>query len=333
MPSPTSKKAHPGRRAIIFSLLLGWLVIVGLGLANRQAIMDWWVLRYYTPPPAIASLASEDTMTSYAKHLFYLNQPQLEDNIVFGSKCPNNGGEQTIVLGCYHSYEDGIYLLTVNDPRLNGVEQVTAAHETLHAAYDRLSKADKTKVDKLLEDYYHHDLKDPRLIQTIKAYQQTEPNDVVNEMHSVFGTEVANLPPSLESYYKRYFSDRRQIVSYADQYEAEFTSRQTQIAQDDAQLSQWKSEIDNLQNDLIAKQNALTAQQDSLMNLQKTNLNAYNAGVPAFNQAVDSYNTEVEQLKNLVASYNQLVTERNQIVFIVDQLDQELSTNQSTINH
>ena len=35
------------------------------------------------------------------------------------------------------------YIYNVNDERLNGLKEVTAAHEMLHAAYERLPESDK----------------------------------------------------------------------------------------------------------------------------------------------------------------------------------------------
>ena len=140
------------------------------------------------------------------------------------------------MLGCYHSGQSGIFVLDVTDSRLDGVEQVTAAHEMLHAAYDRLSRSERSKVDAMLEDYYKNDLKDQRIVETINAYKKSEPKDVVNEMHSIFATEIASLPAPLEKYYQRYFTDRGQIVANAERYKSEFTSRQEAIVGYDAQL-------------------------------------------------------------------------------------------------
>lgn len=97
---------------------------------KQQAIADWWRLRGYTPPANVVSLANADTMTAEAKHILYVNHPQLIANSsTFRQECTQN--EQTIVLGCYHSDQNGIYVFVVKDKRLNGVQQVTIAHEEL----------------------------------------------------------------------------------------------------------------------------------------------------------------------------------------------------------
>jgi len=272
-------------------------------------------------------------MTSYGRKIYYVNHPALQDKTAFRLSCPNNGREQTIVLGCYRSNQNGIFLLQVTDTRLDGVQQVTAAHEMLHGAYDRLSTQERARIDDLLQNYYKHDVHDQRIIDTINAYKKSEPHDVVNEMHSVFGTEIAHLPTELEQYYQRYFSDRQRVVSYAAQYQSEFTSREATVKQDDATLARLKATIDADQADLKDKQAAINAQQQLLERLRSTNVSAYNAGVPGYNQSIDAYNVEVDALHDLIAQYNQLVTERNAVAGEEVELTQALDAGATpTIN-
>lgn len=326
-PMGADRPRRRGRRLAAVTVLLVWLAALGVAAANRQGIADWWKLRQYQPPAAISTLAEQDTMTAYGTKIFYLNEPNIESKSSFKSSCPNNGGEQTIVLGCYHSGESGIFLLGVNDPRLDGVEQVTAAHETLHGAYERLSASDRKHVDAMLLDYYHNDLHDPRILQTIDAYKKTEPNDVVNEMHSVFGTEVANLPSGLENYYKRYFTDRAQIVSYASKYEDEFTSREAAVARYDSQLSALKTQIDQDEADLQTKRSQIDTERSQLLAQKNSgDISGYNSGVTSYNGLVDSYNAEVQTVKDLVDRYNQIVSIRNAVALEENQLVQDLST-------
>ncbi|MEJ0073595.1 MAG: hypothetical protein WDN27_06025 [Candidatus Saccharibacteria bacterium] len=266
-------------------------------------------------------------MTPKAQHLFYVNHPDITDSSAFTSHCPA-GGEKTIVLGCYLSPDQGIYVYAVSDARLDGVEQVTAAHETLHAAYRRLSTSERNKVDAMLMDYYEHDLTDQRIKDTIAAYKQSEPNDVVNEMHSVFGTEVPNLPAPLEQYYKQYFTDRSKITAYAADYQAEFTGRQAQIASDDAQLATIKQQIDTDENTLNQQKSTLDTQSAQLdAERSSGQQQAYNSGVGSYNRAVDAYNNLLVTTKSLINQYNTLVAARNALVLEEQQLTQELSAN------
>jgi hypothetical protein len=340
MPSRTSSHPELNNRSTkshhtSLILVIFWLIVTVLLLINKQYILDWWKLRGYSPPPAISKLASEDGMTNYAYKVFKVNHPQIETSSSFDINCPNDGGEKTIVLGCYHSNQAGIYLLNVTDSRLDGVEQVTAAHEMLHAAYGRLSSSERNKVNSMLLDYYNHDLRDQRIISTIAEYRKTEPGQVVNEMHSVFGTEIANLPKPLQQYYSRYFNDRQKIADYAEQYESAFTSRENAVNQDDSQLATIKTQINSLEANLKIKLSSIDSLQSNLDEDKSSgSTSAYNAGVANFNSQVDDYNSEIGEIKGVIDSYNDLVNQRNKVALTENQLYQELSgANQSTIDH
>lgn len=334
MPPQTNNFYKPKKRSLLRRLLptLILLSLAGGVVSQRQFIYDEWQLYGYTAPAAVADLATQDGMTSYARRIYYVNHPSIIVNSQFGQYCPNNGGEKTIILGCYHGGQGGIVLLGVTEPLLNGVEQVTAAHEMLHAAYDRLSSGDKTKLDAMLQSYYKTGLHDPRILAIIDAYKISEPNDVVNEMHSVFGSEIANLPQPLEQYYKQYFTNRATVVAFAAKYQAEFTNRQNIVAQDDAQLASLKIQIDATEADLRSKLASINSQQAYLISLRSSDVKAYNAGVPAYNQMVDAYNAEANDLQNLVAQYNQLVNSRNAVALEEDQLAKELTSSAAQIN-
>jgi hypothetical protein len=293
---------------------------------KAQALVDWWQLRDYSPPPAISQLAAADTMTDYSRHIFYVNHPDLEANVQqFQADCTVT--EQAIVLGCYHSNQDGIFIYDVSDSRLAGVKEVTAAHEMLHAAYDRLSDHDKNYVNGLLEDYYNHDLKDQRIIDEINSYKQTEPKDVVNEMHSVFGSEAANLPAPLETYYAKYFTNRTAVTGFAQNYQNEFTARQAQIKADDAQLAQMNAQIKSEEAALTAQLGKINADRSKLDNERSSGQTAqYNADVPGFNAEVEAYNSGVGRLQSDIKAYNQLVAARNAIAQQLASLDKAIDT-------
>lgn len=306
-------------------LLLVLFTAGGLLVWKQQSLLDWWHLRNYHPSSQIAQLASEDTMTPKAERLFYVNKPQVSSGSAFTQKCPT-GTEKTVVLGCYIGRDKGIYISSVSDPRLNGVEQVTAAHEMLHAAYRRLSSSERQKVDAMLMDYYQHNLTDQRIKDTMAAYQKSEPNDVVNEMHSIFGTEIANLPAPLEQYYQQYFTDRSKVAAYTASYQSEFTSRQAQVAAYDTQLSQMKSQIDSNLSQISAQKASLDSQNQTLQSeFASGQISAYNSGVVAYNQAVRSYNTLAADTRKLINQYNDIVDKRNALALEEQQLTSELS--------
>jgi uncharacterized protein YaaR (DUF327 family) len=318
------------RQALLFALTLALLAAPFLVWWKAQALTDWWQLRGYTPPAAVVSLTAQDAMTSYARHVFYVNRPDIESNpSQFQKDCGE--AEKTIILGCYHSDQNGIFLYDVTDPRLAGVEQVTAAHEMLHAAYDRLSAKDRDYVDGLLQDYYKNQLTDQRIIDTINSYRQTEPNDVVNEMHSVFGTEVSNLPAPLESYYKRYFDNRQAVASFANNYESEFTTRENQVNAYKSQLDQLKASIQSQEADLDSQLKQIDADRTKLDSERSSGQIAqYNAGVGDYNQEVNAYNNSVATLRSTIGQYNQIVEQYNAVAKELASLAQSIDSRVQT---
>jgi hypothetical protein len=298
------------------------VVIVGSTWAvlNPQTVIDWWRLRDYEPPVAVARLATDASFNDEGKKLFYVHYPEVLNKQNFQGKCSLT--EETIVLGCYIS-NDKIYVFDVEDDRLEGVEQVTAAHEMLHAAYDRLSDSEKENVDKLLLDYYE-ELNDPRLNKTIQSYRERDPSVVPNELHSILATEYSDLPEELEDYYSQYFLDRSAVVAYSNSYEAEFTKLEDQIEAYEIQLRQLEGSINNLENQLVQLGSALEFEKNQLAGLT-SDPQSYNIAVEQFNIKVRDYNEQLRILRIDIENYNEIVRKRNEIAVqeqeLIDSID------------
>lgn len=315
------RPTHSRVRGLVFIALLA---IPLLAYWQRQNIYDIVRLRGYTAPAAVSRLADETTMTDSTRRLFYVYHPQIQsDKAAFNTHCRDN--EQTIVLGCYIN-GDGIYLLDVTDDRLHGVEQVTAAHELLHAAYARLSNKERARVDNLVATAFSQ-VQDDRIKQTVELYRKQNPASVPNELHSILGTEVRNLPGDLEAHYAKYFKNRLAIVSYSEQYEQVFTDRRNAVLQYDAQLASLKPQIESLEKTLDTQTAQLDQQRSQLDTYkQQKDFDAYNAGVPGYNALVKSYNANIDQLKKLINSYNDIVAKRNAIASEEQSLVQALDS-------
>ncbi len=319
------------QRKKTLSSIVGWvlviLFVVGTGAVwwHRQAISDWMILRDYRPSPTVMRLSRDTAMTPYAQKLFYINNPQILSGKPFTTQCPL-AAEKTVILGCYRGKDRGIFLHTVTDERLHGVVEVTAAHEMLHAAYDRLSGAAKKRIDTLLVAYYERGLTDERVKDTLEAYKKSEPHQLPNEMHSIFGTEVATLPAELETYYQTYFLNRNAVTNLMRSYQAEFTSRRDQVERYDAELSTLKTSIETCEQQLAYQKNTLEARASQMSRLRSEgNTAAYNSQVSGYNQAVEEYNQLLESGRGLIERYNTLVEKRNTLALEERQLTQALS--------
>lgn len=246
---------------------------------NHNQILDWYYLRNYQPPARVAQLADQAAMTDTGRKLFYRADPVIEtDRAALAANCRIQN-DKTIELGCYLT-NDKIYLLNIEEPALNGEMAVTAAHETLHAAYDRMSAAQKRKVNALLEAAAAR-ISSNRLEERLKDYEHLEPGERNNELHSILGTEFANLGPELEAHYAQYFNNRSQIIALSDQFNRTFDGLHAEIVRLDARIKAAKAVMNGY--------------------LASGNISAYNALVPAVNADITTYNAKVE-LYNRYAS-------------------------------
>lgn len=313
----------------IFSM--SFLLAVGLGFVFRQDLIDWYILRSYDPPASIEKITQTNTMTSLGKRYFYVSRPTIARSSLFNEKCRNGlSTEFSIVLGCYIS-NDGIYLYKVTDDRLEGIIEVTAAHEMLHSAYDRLNNEEKNNVNKMLEDAYK-DITDERLIKTVEQYKKQDPSSIPNELHSILGTEVKDLPAGLEKYYKRYFLNRSAVTSLSSNYESEFKSRQDKEKQIGLQLSGLKVEIDSAQSLANQKRNQLLNDRENLDSLLADgNTNEYNQRVDSFNQRVIAYNLIVRQIQSKINEYNSLLAQYNEISIEINDLYKSIDSRPKTL--
>jgi hypothetical protein len=327
--SPTLNISRPKSRFKRFAkAILAFLVIALIywSVSNINALRDWYILATYQPPKIVAQLATEDTMTNYARNLFYLNKPAIENRLVFAANCPS-GGNQTHVIGCYHEGDNGIFLLNVSDTRLNGIVPVTAAYEMLHAGYARLSSSERTTIDRQMWLFYISNSLSSEIKSQMASYAVTEPGAKYDELYSVLGTEVANLPPQLVSQYRIYFTDRNKIVSTYNNYQSAFNSRENQIAAYSAEISALKGQISSNNNRLGALQ-TMISQQQNLLEADKSSgdFTSYNQGVPGYNALIDQYNSLVESTQSDINRYNTIVNESNALALEENQLIQAISS-------
>lgn len=322
-PLPGSGRASvlPPRPSVIKRAILPVVLAVGIAgitaigalvWVSRDRIADWALLRGYQPPAEVTRLAEQAAFTPYAQRLFYVNRPVLEDKVAFNQSCPD-ASEEVAVLGCYKGDRRGIHLYNVQDMRLEGIIQVTAAHEMLHQAFDRLNAGERRSIGAELERYAAT-ITDADMQEKLDAYKDFEPGELVNEMHSIFGTEVTTLPPALETYYARYFTKRAEVVAYHDRYKSAFTERQQQIEAYDAQLDELGGQIEAGKSILAGLESGLQSQRDAMdVWLRSKQIDRYNAAVPGFNAAVETYKQRVQATNTLINQYNTILDKRNKI--------------------
>lgn len=292
--------------AVQFLLLAGSLAAGWWLVTSWQGVADWWQLRNYTPSVAVVQLADAASMVGRGRDMFYVSDPQIEGKDAFNKSCTSNASEHGSVLGCYSQRR--IYIYDVNDPRLPGVKEVTAAHEMLHAAYERLDTATKNRIDSLLQAELNKRSGDAELQEVLDIYRKTEPGELLNEMHSILATEYNDLSPELNQYFSQYFTDRAKVVGLAQGYKGVFQASKARIAGFKQQLEALKNKIDANVAVLDQLKNTLDSENNRLAALRASDPDRYNQEVPGYNAKVDTYNRTARDTQSLVNQYNAIVT-------------------------
>lgn len=332
------KQLNTPKHSLIFrrlSSLIFLLVILAIGIwaiLNRQFIIDQITVWQFRPTEEVVALSDDSSMNDHGKFLFYASEPELQSAADFNSSCQTRES-QSIVLGCYTGKR--IFLFKVTDNRINGIKTVTAAHEMLHAAYERLSDSERDRINDLLKIQLAN-TSDRDILDLVALYDKVEPGERWNELHSIFGTETAQLSSELEIYYKQYFSDRSQVVKAYAKYHQVF--------------AELKQQATTLQDQLVPKK----AMIESKTIEYKMKLSQLETDIRAFNQKASTTNgfssqhefdqartalidrqgalvSLANQINVLVEEYNQGVNDLNALGVEINKLNQNLNSQSQTI--
>lgn len=212
-------QAQRGNVAVRLVVSLGLLLAAIFILFNRQYLVDQVVVWQFTPTAEVAAVSDAAHLSEHGEFLFYASRPALLERDAFNEACRSSATEHTAVLGCYTL--NRIYLFDIDNERLAGIKEVTAAHEMLHAAYQRLSTSERDRINALIEKQ-SFGADEARITELLSEYAKSEPGERLNELHSILGTEVRDLDPELEAYYAQFFVDRAKVVALSEQYQTVF---------------------------------------------------------------------------------------------------------------
>lgn len=295
---------------------------------NRQAVLDQIRVWQYRPTSEIAHLVNSTKLTEKGKFYLYLSHPSVENADHFNQDC-RRVEKASPIIGCFVSGKDKIHIYNVKDKELDGIKEITLAHEMLHVAWSRFSKQEKAHLTKLLDKAYQSN-KDPKLVKRMDYYKRAQPGSMYNELHSILGTEFANLGPELESHYAKFFLSRAHLLSLHNNYNQKFISAEEKIETLSRQLAELKMQINQQTNDY------------------KTRLESYNQKVSDFNRrarsgdfpsrsqfsneksALDSQRLSLTNQRNLIQryvdDYNQKVDALNGLGRKIDRLNKSLDS-------
>lgn len=325
-----SNTKHNVTGSIIALLISGAIIVASAWVfLNRQQVLDAINVWTYHPSSDIAAIEQRAGMTSKGEFTFYATKPEISDASSFNKECPRQEVGNPI-LGCYTT-SDRIYIYNLTDAQLDGMKEVTATHEMLHAIWQRTSDSDKQHLTTLINDAYQK-LNDPELKARMDYYQRTEPGEFTNELHSILGTEIPNLGPDLEAYYGQYFN-RSEVLALHDKYNSFYTGLTTQAS------------------DLYTKMQSLGASIDSRSTAYNQDAAALSADISSFNNRANSgdfssrsqfeseraalisrsnqLEAERESINNDITTYNQYYNQYQQIAAQIQTLNNSMDSYQS----
>ena len=302
------------------------LVLAGAGwaVANPRQVDDQLTVWSYEPDPTIVRYADQAGLSEEGRFLFYASVPEVLPPERFDLFC---SFEETGlgVLGCYTPADGRIFLYDVTNDDLDGYEVVVAAHEMLHAAWDRLSTEERDALAVLLEADFAALGPEHELVERIAEYEALDPTSRIPELYAILGTEIPTLAPELEQHYARYFDDRSLTIDLYAQVAAVFDSLEERLQQLSDELdarfaaleadqAEYADAAAALEDDISAfnerasrpggytSQSAFESDRQALLDRQA----ALEVEREGLNAAVDEYNALLEELEELNAEAAEL---------------------------
>lgn len=202
--SKSSRRYLPTVTTIVTLLLTLCTILV---FFFYQDIRDTVRAAFYDPVEGITEIRTRTGMTQAGERIFYATHPQIVGADIFNASCPRKE-QSSPVIGCY-TPADAIYLYNITNEKLDGIKEVTAVHELLHAVWQRMGESERQQIGVQLQEIYEQQ-PDTVLKDRMKYYHMHQPGQELNELHSIVGTELVKLTPELERHYERYFN--RSIV-------------------------------------------------------------------------------------------------------------------------
>lgn len=193
----------------------------------------------YQPPIEISRIIEKVDFTDHGATIFKATKPTLNNREEFNQNCSSHN-DAISILGCYTNDRIYVYNIDANSNGLDGIIESVSVHEMLHAAWHRLHSWEKSSLSDALTEVYSSNKE--LLGSEMSIY---EDSDRLDELHARIGTEIKNLPESLESHYAKYFKDQDKVVEFYDKYNAPFIKLSQEAKELSEEINSMKKKIDS----------------------------------------------------------------------------------------
>ncbi len=303
----TNKNKH---YLIAFAITTPILILISLIVVfNFTTIKDFITGIGYHPSTEMSEIRSSLSLTDTGQRIFNATMPELMEKQTFNQNCRERENANAI-LGCYRN--DRIYVYDIIDDELQGIRELTSAHELLHAAYHRLSSEEKQKLAPILTQAYLDN--QTVLGEEIDLYEDSEKQE---ELYVRLGTEIKNLPTELEEHYSHFFTDQDKIVDFYQSYIAIFRQIEQNLKNLLAEIEAKEAEINQKTATYEADAASLNKDIEEFNNCAKTpncftSNWTFNSKRQALINRENSLSALYAEINQMIADYNALVEEYNE---------------------
>lgn len=299
--------------------------VMAWGLINREWVVDYISGINYQPSSEMERIRDALKLTEQGEFLFNATRPQLNERESFNNICRPETDTEVAVLGCYTG--GNIYVYNITSDELSGIRELTTAHELLHAVWARMDEGERQALVEPLTRVFEANRE--LLGDEIETY---DTNKRQEELYVRAGTEVANLPSTLEKHYAEIFKDQNLVVKFYDSYIAVFKKIE-------AEMDSLMAEMDAIMLETDAKTTEYE-QRTGQLEVNVENFNACARTEGCFKSEAEFYARRAElmteqeslsalydEVNNLVAEYNSRVEKYNANVTRHKTLDQIMNSN------
>ena len=250
----------------------------------------------------INQLADRAGFSPQGRQLFIDANPQFVDSIdKLQQRCQKTLKQESlqVIFGCHidNSYHQTIYILTSN---CVGFEEMIAGHEMLHHAYQALSSSDKKD---LINQLLAFGQANPNLKDRVLAnYRDQNQAIQLNELHSILGSQIIDLPDELEDHYATYYLNRSQSL-IDNIWLTKDKNLKKQIATSQQQLTVLSAELDQAQQQIQRVVGQLEL--EPVDGQVKIDLDQTRQAIEDYNRRVNDYQIKNQALQATIDHYNQ----------------------------
>ena len=300
------------------------LVVVVTVLLNQQWINDYLRGFGYEPEGEMGRIMDSLDLTGRGEFLFRASRPELSSQDEFNAVCRTAMDEEMAVLGCYTN--DNIYVYNIESVELDGIRELTTAHELLHTVWARMNEGERGTLGSALSQALERNRS--VLGEELEAYDASEMQE---ELFVRAGTEVADLPAELEKVYGEVFNDQDKVVGFYNKYIGVFRAMEKEMDELAKQMEGIQAQIDSLSNDYEGRANALSGEIDAFNACAETagcfasegEFYARRAVLVGEQAALEGV---YEQINGLVDQYNGLVEKYNADVTRTEKLNRVMNS-------